>query len=187
MSEPVAARSIDVDTKVVDDILSPYKPHCRYLKSAVVETPAAGAPDAPVAWARGRFEIPESWYIDETGHFNSIEFNLCYNQLVYVLLGQGVRDRLLPELAGWTYEEYRRRQLPDVLIVEFQSSFRKAMDSRAFTGLVTIDRINSRSRMHLVKTRCEFQDREEGFSKGEITLAIVNRENGSAPNSATVR
>ena len=34
---------------------------------------------------KGRFSIPESCYIDSTGHFNAVEFNICYNQLAYVL------------------------------------------------------------------------------------------------------
>jgi hypothetical protein len=184
MLEPMQARVVSVDEKLLAEILLPYKQHCRYLKSASVEVPAAAGADAPIASARGQFEIPGSWYIDETGHFNSIEFNLCYNQLVYVLIGQCVRDRLVPAFASMTYDEYRRRQLPDVLIVEFSSTFRKAMDSRKFSGIVSIDRVSGRSRMQILKTRCEFQDADGGFSEGAITLAIVNRTNGAAAHGA---
>lgn len=173
---PAAGTSRTVPQSILDEVLSPYKSHCRYLKSAVVETPATApaAGEGPSVWARGEFKIPESWYIDDTGHFNSIEFNLCYNQLVYVLIGESARNGLLPSLA-MDYAEFRKRQLPDVLIVEFQSTFRKAMDSRSFRGTVAIERLQSRSRMHMLKTHCEFEDAEGGFSEGNVLLAIVNR------------
>lgn len=174
MSMPAPARRISVDPAVLDDILSPYRPHCRYLKRVTVELPPPDAEDAPVAWARGEFEIPASWYIDDTGHFNSIEFNLCYNQLVYTLIGQCVRDGLVPELATMDYEEYRRRQLPDVLIVRMTSAFKKAMDARSFRGVVSIERIGDRKSMLMLRTACEFEDADGGFSSGEITLAIVD-------------
>ena len=181
MNPVPAATRLRVDPALLGDILSPYKPHCRYLKRATVETPVSGQ---PLAVATGEFEIPESWYIDETGHFNSIEFNVCYNQLVYVLIGQCVVSGLIPELADMTLEEYRRRQLPDVLIVKFSSTFRKAMDSRHFRGAVAIDRAAHRGRMLLLKTRCDFEDEDGGFSEGEITLAIVNQPPASRARAA---
>lgn len=175
MNESGAAvsRVIPVDASLLKAVLQPYKTHCRYLKAAEVEA-YTNAPQQPLARAKGNFEIPESWYIDETGHFNSIEFNLCYNQLVYVLIGQCVVSKLIPELSRMTYEEYRRRQLPDVLIVKFASTFRKAMDSKQFKGNVYIDRVSDRGKMLLLKTRCDFFDESGGCSDGEVTLAIVN-------------
>ena len=40
--------------------------------------------DAGLISAKGRFSIPDSCYIDDTGHFNAVEFNICFNQLAYV-------------------------------------------------------------------------------------------------------
>ncbi|MFN0204705.1 MAG: FcoT family thioesterase [Planctomycetota bacterium] len=186
------SRVIPVEPSLLKAVLQPYKTHCRYLKNAEVEAFTI-LPDAantttsgqqPLVRAKGNFEIPESWYIDETGHFNSIEFNLCYNQLVYVLIGQCIVSKLIPELARMTYEEYRRRQLPDVLIVKFSSTFRKAMDSKQFKGNVYIDRVSDRGKMLLLKTRCDFFDESGGCSDGEVTLAIVNDSHRSSLASA---
>lgn len=171
MSEPT---SHPVAADLLAAVLSPYKPHCRYLESALVEVPAR--PAEHVVLARGVFGIPESCYIDDTGHFNSVEFNLCYNQLVYTLMAQCVAEQLLPEFAAWTVDEYLARQLPDVLIHEFSSKFKTPMDMRRFTGEVSIREARDRRRFLLLRTHCHFWDEQGGASEGEISLAIVHRD-----------
>ncbi len=173
-----AVTTIPVEPELLATVLKPYREHCRYLKRATVEV--QDEESGRLALARGEFEIPGSWYIDDTGHFNSIEFNLCYNQIIYTLIAQCVKSRLVPELARMTLEEYWLRQLPDVLIVEFTSTFRKAMDSRSFTGWVSIDRVSDRKKLLLLKTHCEFDDGQGGFSSGDVTLAILMRPLGDA-------
>src|SRR5688572_6040661 len=101
---------IPVEPNLIATLLEPYRPQCKYLKSAVVEDARPGAeylvtapgtrsadaalgsarPGAEVqpVRARGEFRIQESFYIADTGHFNAVEFNVCYNQLAYVLIGQ---------------------------------------------------------------------------------------------------
>ena len=176
-----------VDDALLADVISPYKPNCRFLRRASVEyTPFPGAParngsrvepEAGLARSHGEFEIPGSWYIDETGHFNSIEFNICYNQLVYVLMAQCVVDGAVEGFDRMTLAEYRRRQLPDILIAKMSSAFRKPIASQSFRGLVTITSVAERRGMLLVKTDCRFSDDSGGRSEGEITLAIVDSSN----------
>ena len=81
----------ETDRELLSLVLRPYKMHCRYLKTADLE--AAQDPGPTVA---GNFEIDESCYIDDTGHFNSVEFNICYNQLAYYLIAKSVQEGLLP-------------------------------------------------------------------------------------------
>ena len=130
-------------------------------------------PDALVS-ARGEFAIPFSCYIADTGHFNAVEFNICYNQLAYVLLGQCVISGLLPELEIATFDEYRRRQLPDFLILRLKSSFRQAIDPRAFTGTVSVRSAKRKMSMLMLDTAVRFSDARGGSSEGEVLLGVID-------------
>ncbi|MEO1375818.1 MAG: FcoT family thioesterase, partial [Cyanobacteria bacterium J06635_10] len=50
------------------------------------------------------FSIPESCYIDDTGHFNSVEFNICYNQLFYIIIAYLIKNQLLEVMKDWNLE-----------------------------------------------------------------------------------
>lgn len=176
-----ALRRREVDGELLASVLAPYKDGCRYLRSAVVEVPREPSPNAPRAVIRGRLAIPESCYIDDTGHFNSVEFNLCYNQLVYVLMAQVIVDGLLPAFGRWTLPEYLERQLPDVLIHDFSSKFHRPMRVDDFEGTVSITDATPRGRFTLVHTTCEFRDDAGGHSHGGVTLAIVERASPPDP------
>lgn len=175
--------STSTSVPVADDLLArvlfPYKPGCRYLSGAVAEFPDAGA-GGPVARCEGTFRIPESCYIDDTGHFNAVELNISYNQLVYTLMAQCVASDVSEPFAAMTMEEYLRRQLPDVLIHDFASKFSRPMDAREYRGEVIIDEVRDRRRFLFVKTRMRFWDAGGGEASGAVTLAIVN---GTAPAS----
>ena len=74
-------------------ILIPYKPHCRYFQNAFLT-------------ARGEFSISESCYIAETGHFNAVEFNICFNQLSYYLIAECSHHQLLNDFSGWDINKF---------------------------------------------------------------------------------
>lgn len=169
-------RTIPVEADLLARVLAPYKEECRYLSDAVVEVPPEGADH--LVRLEGDLSIPFSCYIDDTGHFNSVEFNLCYNQLIYVLMAQCVVSDLLPEFARMTLSEYLARQLPDVLIHDFASKFRRPVDTSRFRGTVEIATVNERSKFLLVRTRCAFEDGAGGSARGDVTLAIVDRSAG---------
>lgn len=166
-----------VDAELIRAILEPYKENCKYLKKVFVD-PGSG-PDGDdtasgVISARGEFAIPESCYIRDTGHFNSVEFNICYNQFVYVLLAYCVEHKLLDAMKDMDLETYKRRQLPDILIVEFASRFKKPVNSIYFYGKLTIRKVTVKRSIIFVKTECSFHDDNKGRSEGEVLLAIVD-------------
>ncbi|HKX46527.1 MAG TPA: FcoT family thioesterase [Planctomycetota bacterium] len=170
-----------VEPALLARVLAPYKPHCRYLQRAVWETAEPGADHA--VRLSGELGIPASCYIDDTGHFNSVEFNICYNQLMYVLMAQCVVSRLMPPFARMSYEEFLQRQLPDVLIHDFHSKFPRPIDPLRFRGAIEFVDASERRGMILVHTRCTFEDDRGGRCHGEVTLAVVERD-GSAPERA---
>jgi hypothetical protein len=160
-------------------VLRPYKPHCRYLQSATVRF-KAGRSGARHPSCVGQFEIPESCYIDSTGHFNSVEFNICYNQLFYYAIARLIADGSMGIFRGWTLDDFWTRQLPDILIVDFRSTFRRAMRGQAFTGELEIVDITERRLgegmppLIFLDTVCRYQDIGGGYCHGEVKMAITN-------------
>src|SRR5687768_11786581 len=109
------SKNLAIDPVMLDRVLTPYKPSCRYLKTAMVGREAARRQTdggSVLASLFGRFVLPESCYITATGHFNSVEFNICYNQLAYGLIAACVADKLLPVFSDWTLDDFYRKQLP---------------------------------------------------------------------------
>lgn len=162
------------DAALLERVLLPYKPDCRYLTSAVV------ASEGDLASAEGDFAIDESCYIDDTGHFNSVEFNICYNQLTYYLIAKSIKEGLVPELRHWSMDDYWTHQLPGILIAGFASTFRKPIDPKAFSGRVRFTKMLRRATRadggHLVlaRTQCHYWDATGGRADGEVRVALVD-------------
>ncbi|MBU6529704.1 hypothetical protein HZS56_00975 [Streptomyces sp. A108] len=171
---PPRQRPYRTDEELLARVLTPYKPHCRYLRSAEV-TAQAG-----LSAARCTFAIPESCYIDDTGHLNSVEANIAYNQMMYYLVAKSVQEGLLTGFENWTLDDFWRHQLPDILIARFTSHFRRPVDPRDFTGELEFRSVARRnpggaagSFLH-ARTAFRYQDAHGGRSDGEVTLAFVN-------------
>ncbi|MER7780058.1 FcoT family thioesterase [Streptomyces sp. NPDC096191] len=167
------APTYPTDEELLARVLVPYKAHCKYLKSAEV-TALDG-----LAAARCAFAIPESCYIDDTGHLNSVEVNIAYNQMMYYLVAKSVQERLLAGLEAWTLDDFWRHQLPDILIARFASNFRRPVNPRDFTGEMVFRSVTRRAPgggspfLH-AQTAFRCQDARGGRCDGEATLAFVN-------------
>ncbi|MFF3851258.1 FcoT family thioesterase [Streptomyces sp. NPDC002328] len=151
----------------------PYKAHCKYLKSAQVTA------EAGLASARAEFAIPESCYIDDTGHLNSVEVNIAYNQLMYYLVAKSVKEGLMTGFASWTLDDFWRHQLPDILIARFAGNFRRPVNPRSFQGEMEFRSVTRRAPsggapfLH-AETSYRYRDADGGRCDGEATLAFVN-------------
>lgn len=184
----MSLRSVTVESGLLERVLAPYFPHCRYVRAADASFPSTTGTGTPVALLRAGLSIPSSCYIDDTGHFNSVEFNICYNQMIYLLMAQCVVSRVTAPFAAMTLDEYLARQLPDVLIHDFQSRFKQPMGTGRFHGEVAIDELRDRRRFVFLRTSVRFWDEQGGASDGEVSLAIVDRRDaarrGPAPGDA---
>jgi hypothetical protein len=162
----------DTDTELLARVLRVYRPHCRYLRTAVVTR----APD--LLTVSGDFAIGESCYIDDTGHFNAVEFNICYNQAAYYLIAKAVRDGLHPVFSGWTLDDFWRLQLARILITDYRSTFKREMRGRRFSGeasVVDVVRLEKSERwdpLVVIRTRCGFWDETGGHCRGDVKIAI---------------
>jgi hypothetical protein len=159
-------------------VLQPYKPHCRYLVSARVEHPVEDADDlegGALCRVFGEFSIGESCYIEDTGHLNAVEVNICYNQMLYILYAQGVVLGILPPLRDLTLDAWLARQLPDVLIRELVMTFRRVIDRKRFFGWMTFDGAVARRNLILFPSRCRFWDDQGGLAEGRVTVVVDDR------------
>jgi hypothetical protein len=173
MTTPAVDRSYATDADLLARVLEPYKEHCKYLKSAEV----TAGPEYPLV--RCEFVIPGSCYIDDTGHLNSVEVNIAYNQMMYYLVAKSVQEGLLAGFEDWTLEDFWRHQLPDILIARFSGTFRRPVNPRTFSGEMTFRSVTRRETgggkpfLH-ADTSYRYWDADGGRCDGEATLAFVN-------------
>ncbi|HEV2783515.1 MAG TPA: FcoT family thioesterase [Actinophytocola sp.] len=159
------------DPQLLERVLQPYKPHCRYLTSSSM-TVRNG-----LASARGEFQVDSAESILDTGKLDAMEFSICYEQLVRYLIAKSIKERAVPALAGWATDDYWVRQLPEMLIVRFNSAFRSPIDSSSFGGevdLVSFTESAVRRPVLLAETTCRFWDGRGGRADGEILLALLD-------------
>ncbi len=160
------------DVALFDRVLACYKPHCRYLKSVTVT-----AEEHPLAF--GRFEIPESCYIDDTGHLNAVEVNICYNQLLYTTIAASVHKGSGRVFGSWTMADFERKQLTDIVIARFTAEFRRPITPRRFEGELTVERVVSRrlkpgaEPLVSMDTSFRFRDDDGGACSGNAQIAIT--------------
>jgi len=169
----------------VADILKPYRKHATYLKSAEITQFSEKAlrdsnSEEILVTGIGKFSIPESCYIDDTGHFNAVEFNICYNQLAYVVFAKCVDAGLMHQL--WSanlqqyipsFSEFKRQQLPAMLIVRVDAvRFFKQMKSDDFNAKLTVDRMAIFGQAGFFFTSITFSDCEGVKASGSVVLAF---------------
>lgn len=174
---------IKISDAFTTDILKPYRANAKYLRSAEItqfndKSPGADSEaQRTLVTGAGRFAIPESCYIDDTGHFNAVEFNICYNQLAYVLFGKcieaGLMHRLRQEKVNViSLAEFKRHQLPSMVIVSIESRYYKQLNSNDFTGELSINKISSVGAAWFFFTSIAFADSEGVKARGSVVLAF---------------
>lgn len=162
---------VEVDQEFMKKALLPYRPHATYLKRAWIEADISKGVQG--LGARGEFSIPESCYIDDTGHFNAVEYNICYNQLGYVFFAYCIEYKLLQELGDYDTETFWKKQLPNFLIIKISSGFSKVLNAKRFYGTWGLKSVKKTSRCTFMHTWCDYYDDQEGTSKGEVTIGIL--------------
>jgi FcoT-like thioesterase domain len=172
-----------ISKEFIADILKPYRTHAQYLRSAELthfqdkSSTATKGKDAGLISAKGRFSIPCSCYIDDTGHFNAVEFNICFNQLAYVTFGKCLEANMLKNLrlegGNVSFGDFKRHQLANMLIVSIESRYYKMLKSDDFAAELTINRISASAGAYFVFTSITFSDAEGVKAKGTVLLAFA--------------
>lgn len=186
----IAATRIKMPMVIADafvaKILTPYRDHAKYLKTARLldyQEPdllgeLSGDPK-PLVTIEGTFSIAESCYIDDTGHFNAVEFNICYNQLAYVMFGKciqaGIFHKVVPdweERVVLNFDDFLKYQLSSMFIAKIEGNFLKPLNSKNFQARLTIGRIMWTDQTAFVHTQISFSDAYGVKSKGPVLLAF---------------
>ncbi|WP_405179241.1 FcoT family thioesterase [Nocardia sp. NBC_01377] len=169
---PSVSDATAADIALLERTMRPYaSKDTIYLRRAHVE------PRGDSIVGVGEFAITESCYIEDTGHFNAVEFNISYNQLIYYTLAVTIRDRLAPEIANWSLADYWVRQLPSVLISRFESRYVRPIRSSGYSATLTIGDIEFRHRsrpLFALRTRVEFTDPAGGYACGDIEIVLLD-------------
>jgi hypothetical protein len=167
---------IAICEQFVADILKPYRPNAKYLKSGQItqfrDASDSSARRVPVVTAAGKFSIPESCYIDDTGHFNAVEFNICYNQLAYAMFGKCFDTGIVPRLRFLTLGEYKEHQLQSCFIVSLESRFFKQLKGGDFRGELVVNKMSTAGGATFCFTSIRFSDCEGVKAQGEVVLAF---------------
>lgn len=127
--------------------------------------------------AYGNFSIGDPSYIRSTGHFNAVEWVLCFNQLAYSAFAPAILNEEIPVLRGWSIDDYFNYQLPSMLIKTTASRFRRPINANKFSArLLCKDfEVIERSWRYLkIPCAIEFWDEEGGSASGEVELAALN-------------
>lgn len=177
-----------LDAPFLARILEPYRPTgTDYLKTVSITHSCLwedAGDDEPILIATGRYAIPASCYIRNTGHFNAVEFLICYNQLAYVAFGHIVRSGMLHDerlkhaspaaverFRRLSLEDFLRQQLSSMLILKTETRFKGALSAADFTGTLELHKFFYRSETCFASSFCSFRDEEGGYAEGEILLA----------------
>jgi hypothetical protein len=188
LSEQLDPMIQHIDYSLLRRILTPYSPTgTDYLKSVQLLHTWKSAPHSegdPLVSARGGFRIPNSCYIKDTGHFNAVEFLICYNQLAYSTFGQlfdgeyfndpdfnAISPGSSKALAGISIDAFFKDQLSSMLILKTSTRFKGIINAKNFTGTFSINRFKYRGNTLFADTACVFRDNNCGYADGEVLLA----------------
>ncbi|MED5813224.1 FcoT family thioesterase [Mycolicibacterium sp. 050232] len=172
LADPESTDTMPIDEELLVKVLDPYSyKGCRYLIDADYKATENSV------FALGNFTIAESAYIRSTGHFNAAELILCFNQLAYSAFAPAIVNGVIPQLRGWSLEDYFNYQLPSMLIKTMSSRFRRPINAQKFSArLLCKDFEVIERRVRYLKVPCaiEFWDDGGGNASATVELAALN-------------
>lgn len=173
-------QTLNVSTESLEQTLDCYLPDVRYLRGADVTHVEGFFPFESelgncVAVADGDFASQPPWYIRDTGHFNALEFNICYNQLAFVLVRHCVELGLNSTLSDHLpREEFVQRMLPSLVILRYSVIFDRPMQAATFTGRLGLLKVVNKMQRLFLQTRFWVKPKCGSWcSRGDVTLAVV--------------
>lgn len=160
----------------ISHILSPYFEHCRYLQQATVSGSATSARENHQLDFKisAEFCIDNSCYIQSTGHFNAVEYVICQNQLGYLLYAKIAEMGLLESLHPKTdLNWFKQKQLPSVVILDMQPSFKQMIHAQKFYGELTWKAVMVKKHILINQHHLTYWDDGDGSAYGSVTAGII--------------
>ena len=186
--EKLKLKPREVDPQFVARILKPYQPTgTDYLKSAGVIYDGLedqGPENTPIFTMAGHFSIPNSCYIKDTGHFNAVEFLICFNQLAYTTFGHLINSKAfhnddavrispicLEAVSKVSIDRFFEKQLSSMLILKAATRFKSMINAKSFFAELSVKKLSLRRGTVFTETSCVFRDEDNGYADGEVLLA----------------
>jgi len=183
--EQLLRNTYKIKQSFLDKILRPYHPtDTDYLKSTHIDLNTTDIKDTPILTTIGQFNIPRSCYIKDTGHFNAVEFIICFNQLAYATFGHMINSRFFDNgpingitsqcreiMASISIETYFDKQLSSMLILKTITRFKSVINAKFFTGTLSVNKFGYRKNTLFISTSCIFRDDNKGYANGNVLLA----------------
>ncbi len=184
LAQQLPLDAYEIEQGFLDKILKPYhSTSTDYLKSTHINLNTTHIKDTPIL-ITGRFNIPQSCYIKDTGHFNAVEFLICFNQLAYTAFGYMINNRffdnnpingITPQckkiMAGINIATYFDKQLSSMLILKTTTRFKRVINAKHFTGILSINSFSYKKNTVFISTSCIFKDDNKGYADGDVLLA----------------
>jgi len=150
--------------EVIRVMLEPYFSSVRYLRMANFNYPSI----------EGYFEINNSCYCEETGHFTLTELSICYNQLAYTFFGYSAQEGLVGDYGKVPIEIFRGLRHRNMLIPKVREiTFKKQINPKKFYGSINFGKAREFKGSGFFDTSFRFWDKNGGNASGEILLAKV--------------
>ena len=144
----------------LDKLLAVYEPKARYLQSAHV--------DYPISY--GRFHIPASVYVQNTGHLNAVDALICFNQLASALIGVAWTQGSLEGLDRITEDDFSKYQLGRAYILKVKNfTFNGSIDATDFGAHLQVEKAAVRNGLYYFFTSVSFED---GKIVGDFVLGL---------------
>jgi hypothetical protein len=188
--------AIGIPNEVIDQTLKLYKQNTKYLKSAEIfygQEPGKinGKPNSLVinsesdlATIIGSLSITSLSYGEEAISFNVAQFSVCYNQLIYILLGQCIfyghlnhPDSNCYGKLNLSFSKYFKQQLFSIIILKVDINFLNPLKCNNFNAQLSIKKIAWKGETAAVCTQITFWDASGKKADGMVEL-IVKADNG---------
>jgi hypothetical protein len=152
----------EISSGIIENVLRPYKPECRFLKSASSDYPRFS----------GVFLIlPTYYHSPPLKHATDIEIQLCLNKILYACVAEMMENGSIPELIGHSFEGLREENM---LIVKSEKIFKKQIRTGAnIFGEIGIDKLKRCGQLLAVQTNFQFENKS---CFGNLETAIIKLE-----------
>jgi len=151
------------------DVLAPYRSDTTLVRRAAV-----GRDDRGIVHLAAETAFGPAAHRPGATTLDPSEANILYNQMLYVGLGECVARGLHPLLAPWDWATFRRRQLPDVLILQFSLTLPpRGLVRAGLRGTLRFPSMERKRNLLLIHTEATFLDADaEGHAR--VVVAIVD-------------
>jgi hypothetical protein len=110
---------------------------------------------------RADFSIKESCYLyPYSGHFNAVESLMCFNQMLYVALLGGIKEKMFSFYDHITPDEFNLHRRKVYILEIEKNKFKKQIDNHSFQGFLELNPL------HRVKDKI-YVDCHFGFGNGD--------------------